>query len=768
MSRLPLLTGLGTVAICIAATPALAQLEEIVVVARKKSESVQDVPISITALSGDELRGLGIEDISDAARYAPNVSFDATAAVSGSSIASTVFIRGVGQTDFTLNSDPGVGIYIDGVYVARSVGGLLDLVDVETVEVLRGPQGTLFGKNTIGGAINISSRRPDPDGGGYVQLEAGNFSRTNARGGVDFGITEDLAVNVAGAFLNQNGYQKRLLTPDEPDLGDIDRYVMRGRALWTPTEAFEADVILDYTRGREESVAQSVLEFVPSTGAPFLPAAAGVIPGTMPALRPGFEGQFTGQDLLSGAFVTDDARDTFYTGPSRSDFDIFGASMTLTYDLGAFQIKSISAYRDVESDFARNFFSAPFIGDTVDSYEQDQFTQELQLLGELWDGRVDYVAGLFYLEEEGTNDNLVDTPIGNLGSGGSVDNESLAFFAQANTSITDKLEVTTGIRFTDETKRFDPGFRGGEQTFFSDANGLGLGLPPEVPLIVAPESLGRGDFYVNSDEKVDFTVNFAYAIAPDVLTYTSYSTGFKAGGFSQRIGPGPGIPAPPFRREDVSTVEVGVKSTVLDQSLRLNAAVFYSDYEDLQVTPIFEGIGPVTRNIGDAEIYGAELEWTYFPTAALEWSGGVGYLQNELTSITPEAAVNVDLDGSQILTLDTELPKTPDWSLNSAVSYRIPVDTDFDIVLQANWSFTSQLYNDVLNSPILERDSIHLLGANISIETGQWVFSLTGNNLTDEEYIIAGNDETAQGQFGYTQATFSRPREWWFSVRRAF
>lgn len=768
MGKSFLLAGLSAVAFAAASGPAQAQLEEIMVVARKKAESIQEVPISITALNGEALQGLGVEDISDVARFAPNVSFDGTAAVSGSSIASTVFIRGVGQTDFTLNSDPGVGIYIDGVYVARSVGGLLDLVDVASVEVLRGPQGTLFGKNTIGGAINISSRRPDPDAGGYIQFEGGNFARTNVRAGFDLGITDTLAVNVSGAFLNQDGYQQRILTPDEPELGDINRYVMRGRALWTPTEAFEADLILDYTRGREQSVAQSLLEIEPNTGAPFLPAAAGLIPGTTLALRPGFEGQFTGEDLLSGAFITDDPRETFYTGPSRSDFDIFGISLTMTYDFGPVQVKSITAYREVLSDFARNFFSAPFIGDTVDRYDQNQFSQEVQVLGELWDGRVDYVAGVFYLGEEGTNDNLVDTPIGDLGSGGSVDNDSLAFFAQANTDITDQLKLTAGIRYTDEKKRFDPGFRGGEQTFFSDANGLGLGLPPEVPLIVAPETLGLGEFYVNSDDKVDFTVNLGYSITSDILAYVSYSTGFKAGGFSQRIGPGPGVSAPQFRREDVSTVEAGFKSTLFDQSLRLNGAVFYSDYEDLQVTPIFEGIGPVTRNIGDAEIWGFELEFNYVPNDVFEWSGGIGYLQNELTSITPEAAVNLELDGSQLLTLDTQLPKTPKWSLNSAVSYRIPIDTQFDVVLRANWSFTSRMFNDVLNSPILERESLHLVGANVSVEKDDWVLSFTGNNLTDEEYIIAGNDETAQGQFGYTQGTFARPREWWFTIRRNF
>ena len=734
---------------------------------------MQDVPISITALNGDALEDLGVEDLSDAANFAPNVSFDSTAAVSGSSIASTVFIRGVGQTDFTLNSDPGVGVYIDGVYVARSVGSLLDLLDVETVEILRGPQGTLFGKNTIGGAINVTSKRPDPDGGGYIELQGGNFARTNVKAGFDLAITDTLVANVSAAYLGQDGYQDRLLQPDEEALGNINRFIARGRAIWTPTDNFEADLIIDVSRGREQSVPQTVVAFEAETGAPFLLAAAGAIPGSTPQIRPEFADRgFTGDQLLNGEFISDDPRETFYGGPSRSDFDIFGSSLTLTYDFGAAELRSISAYREVLSDFARDTLSSPFlVADTIDNYDQNQFSQEVQLLGDLADGRIDYVLGVYYLKEEGVNSNLIATSTGGLGSGGSVDNESFAVFAQSNFDITDNIGLTFGVRYTDETKRFDPGFRGGEQRFTVNDNGAAIGLTPAgstIPLIVAPETLGLGNFYENIDDSFDYTVNLNYTTDNGVLLYASYSTGFKAGGFSQRIGPGPGVPAPDFRKEEVGTAEIGFKSTLVDNTLRLNGAVFFSDYSDLQVTPIFEGIGPVTRNIGDAEIWGAELEWLYAPNDVFEWSGGVGYLHDELTSLTPEAATNVDIAGNQIITLDTELAKSPTWSVNSAFSYTVPVDDDSDFIMRANWSYTSGLFNDVLNSEALRRDDLHLLGASLTYTQSDWELSISGKNLTDEEYIIAGNDETAQGQVGYAQATFARPREWWVTLRRSF
>lgn len=739
-------------------------LEEIVVLARKRAENIQEVPISITALTAEEITARGIEDLADVARFAPNLQFDSTAAVSGSSIASTIFIRGIGQTDFTLNSDPGVGVYIDGVYIARSLGSLLDLIDVQSVEVLRGPQGTLFGKNTIGGALNITSQRPASHAAGYVELQGGNFDRRNFKARLDAPISESLTTSLSVASLNENGYQQRVLQPDAEDLGNVDRVVARGRAIWSASARFEADVIVDYTRGREESVPQSVLVIVPTTGAPFLAASAGVIPGTTPTLRPGFEGQFPGTSILDGTFISTDPRNTFYGGESRSDFDIFGASVTLNWGFGAVELKSITAYRELDSNFARDSLSSPFIvADTEDDYDQEQWSQEFQLSGAFPADRGQYIAGLYYLGEEGTNSNLVDTSIGALGSGGSVDNESAAVFAQVNLKLTDMFSATAGVRYTDETKGFSPGFRGGSQQFLSNANGLALGLPPTVPLIL------DGDYEADTD-KIDTTLVLQAHLTQDLMSYVSYSTGFKAGGFSQRIGPGPGIPAPSFRPEDVRVVELGIKWLGLDGRLRINAAAFQTDYEDVQVTPLFEGIGPVTRNAGEAKIRGGELEWAFAPDESWEFTGGVGLLDTEYTSLTPESQVNQNLDGSPVLTRDTELAKSPDVSANASLAYHWTVSGGSIVTGQVSYSYTSELFNDVLNSEELKRDDLSLLGASLSVATtnDDWFVTIRGVNLTDEEYIIAGNAERYAGNIGYTQGTYARPREWWVSIRRTF
>lgn len=740
---------------------AVGALEEIVVSARRREENVQDVPISITAYSGAQLEQLGVEDLADVARFSPNMQFDATAAVSGSSVASTIFIRGVGQTDFTLNSDPGVGVYIDGVYLARSVGSLLDLIDVQTVEVLRGPQGTLFGKNTIGGALNITSRRPAKEFGGYIEAQGGNFDRRNVKARLDAPLSSTFQTSLSVASLHEDGYQKRLLQPGTDDLGNVDRIVARARAVWTPGDVFEADIIADYSRGREQSVPQSVLVIEPATRAPFLPAAAGLI-GAGATIRPQFAGQFAGTDILNGSFITSDPRVSFYGGTSRSDFDIVGASATLSWELGAVSLKSISAYREIDSQFARDSLSSPFVvADTFDDYDQEQWSQELQASGDF--GELgNYVAGIFYLREEGTNSNLVDTSIGALGSGGSVDNESVAVFAQTNLRFTEHLGATLGARYTDEQKSFSPGFRGGSQRFTSNANGLALGLPPGVPLIL------DGDYQASSSQ-TDVTAALQLKIVADLLTYVSYSTGFKAGGFSQRIGPGPGIPAPSFRPEEVAVIELGVKWLGLQDRVRLNAAVFQTDYDDIQITPLFEGIGPVTRNAGEARIRGAELELALAPNRSFDVMGGLGWLDTEYRSLTPESQVNLHLDRTPVLTLDTELAKSPEWSANLALAGHWLVGTG-TFTASVDWSYTSEMFNDVLNSAELRRPDLSLYGAALSFVTadGRWTFGARGVNLSDEEYIVAGNAERYLDNIGYTQGTYARPREWWLSVRRQF
>ena len=743
-----------------------ATLQEVIVTARKVKENLQTVPISISAFNREQLQSYGALNIADVAKFTPNLDIDSTAAVSGSTIASTIFIRGVGQTDFTLNSDPGVGVYLDGVYLARSVGSLLDLVDTQSVQVLRGPQGTLFGMNTIGGAITVTSDPPSPDGGGHVEVQGGNFARHNVKLDLNAPISETLLTSVAVASLNEDGYQQRILEPGSPDLGNEDRVVARVRALWTPVENFSADAIVDYSRGREQSVPQSVLQIIPNTGAPFIAAAAGVIPGTTATIRPQFQGQFTGADLLNGTFITNDPGFTYYAGPSRSDFDITGVSLTLTYQMGAYELKNISSYRNLNTNFARDSLSSPFlVADTYDAYDDRQWSDELRLTYHALDSRLTYVAGLFFFRETGTDSNLVATSIGNLDSGGSVNNYSLAAYTQASLKITSKLSATAGLRYTDVKKGFDPGYDGGNQQFVSNSNGLALGLPPALPLI-------RPGDYVTKENRVDYTGALQYQWTGGLMSYVSYTTGFKSGGFNQRIGPGgSGIAAPSFNPETVGVVEVGLKWVGLDDHLRINGDVFHTNYSNVQITPLFEDAGPITANAGDGKVDGSEIEVAFLPNRHWELDAGIGLLDTRYTSLSEKAqTLDLRLDGSPALSLESRFAKSPRTSINGTATHNWDLPGNNLLSLSVNASYTSLMYNDALNSPALERPGMTLWGASLIFKSadGNWDVAAHGLNLSNKQYIIAGNSEIYVNDFGYTQATYARPREWWISLDRKF
>lgn len=743
-----------------------ATLQEVVVTARKVKENLQRVPISITTFSGAQLQAVGAQSIADLAKFTPDLDVDSTAAVSGSTIASTIFIRGVGQTDFTLNSDPGVGVYLDGVYLARSVGSLLDLVDTQSVQVLRGPQGTLFGMNTIGGAIVVTSVPPSPEASGHLEVQGGNFARHNAKLSLSAPISGTLLTSLSVATLNEDGYQQRILQPGSPDLGNEDRVVARGRALWKPVDDFSVDAIVDYSRGREQSVPQSVLQIIPNTGAPFIAAAAGVIPGTTPTIRPQYAGGFTGEDVLDGRFITNNPDMSYYGGPSRSDFDILGESLTLTYQIGAYELKNISAYRKLDTNFARDSLSSPFlIADTYDAYLDKQWSDELRLTHHALSSRLTYVAGLFFFRETGTDSNLVATSIGGLESGGSVNNYSIAGYTQATLKITSKLQATAGLRYTDVKKGFEPGYDGGNQQFVSNANGLALGLPPALPLI-------RPGDYVTKEHHVDYTGALQYQWTDGLMTYASYSTGFKSGGFNQRIGPGgSGIPSPSFDPETVGVVEVGLKWVGLENHVRINADVFHTNYSNVQITPLFEDAGPITANAGDGRVDGSEIEVALLPNRHWEFDAGIGLLDTRYTSLSEKAeTLDLRLDGSPALTLDSRFAKSPRRSFNGIATHNWDLPGNNLLSLSVNASYTSLMYNDVLNSPALDRPGMTLWGASLTFKSadGNWAFAARGVNLSNKQYIISGNSEVYVGDFGYTQATYARPREWWISIDRYF
>jgi iron complex outermembrane receptor protein len=826
------------------------RLEEIVVTARRREESLQDTPVSITAFSGEALESQHIDRLNGIGKFTPNLIFDTGATFSGANSSASVFIRGIGQVDFTLTTEPGVGIYLDGVYLSQTIGSVLDLVDIEHVEVLRGPQGTLFGRNTIGGAISVTSRKPDNSVHGDVQVTTGRYNRIDVRGSLNFPLTDTLFARFSAATFNRDGFVDAPNTPDRDDLGDVDQNIAVLALRFEPNDRFTADLTVDYS-DHDESGVPSVLvgsfdgASLALIGSLANPASPNFVPPPAPLPPPSFvdlhnilatvplgqEGCLPpspmtppfcppnivpspvfGQATFGQGDVIDIGNDKLRNSSSlglASKTETSGVGLTLAYDFEWAKLKSITSYRNMEAFTAFDLDGAAVkIGELVDDFDVDQFSQELQLSGVAFDGRLNWLAGLYYFTAQGTNlDDVEFTPVRIL-SGAKIDNDSAASFAQLTFDATDRLSLTAGLRYTDETKRFivpdtcysppkgpatlfdgtvvdcvplqtviDPKFLNeGFLTFvnfpvfpapggrfcclpISDAAGNVVGLIPGLES--GDEVLPRG---TAKRKFSDWTphVNVAFRWTDTLLTYVSYSEGFKSGGFVQRVFP-PKSEVPSFDPETAVVYELGFKWAGLGDRVRLNGALFHTDYEDLQIE-VNDGIAPVTRNAAAADIDGFELELTAIPADGWLIQAGIGYLDAEYTSLDPSENFTTDLLS---LTKDSKLVNTPDWSGNLGLQYAYHV-AGGQLITRADWSYVDDQFKDALNFEQLHQDSYSLLDAYITYVSARknWELSLFGKNLTDKEYIVSGfANGLTQGR---ATANLGRPREWGLSLQYRF
>jgi len=424
-------------------------LEEVVVTSRKREESLQDVPVAITAISGRKLEAVQANDISSVASIAPNVNFSFGGAVSGASSAAVVYIRGVGQNDFLQTLDPGVGIYVDGVYMGRSVGSVLDLVEPERVEVLRGPQGSLFGRNTIGGAISLVSKEPSDKKEGFIKALVGADNRYGFQGSLNIPFSKVFKGRVSAKYHNRDGYVDRLLAGD--DLGSDNSLGIRANLLYQPNKKFKLKFNFDYTREDETGAAEEQLN---PNGVFANLFNNNIVQDT---LCPTNGNPECFQNTVSTAPFT-----TNEIAPNFNQVDLYGGAIIGEYSFtDELNIKSITSYRNLASNFTRGSDGGPAVlFQTNNDYDQTQFSQELQLQGSY--EKVDFVGGLYFFSESGTDFNLVEAsslpfiPTFPLESGGDIDNSSFAAFGELTFHVTDKFHLTGGLRFTNETKRYDP------------------------------------------------------------------------------------------------------------------------------------------------------------------------------------------------------------------------------------------------------------------------------------------------------------------------
>ncbi|HEX5377155.1 MAG TPA: TonB-dependent receptor [Phenylobacterium sp.] len=710
-------------------------LETVVVTARKREENLQGTPISITAMGGESLKERQITSTQGLDQIAPNLIISQGQGVSGNSSAGAFFIRGVGQIDFLLNTDPGVGVYLDGVYVARSFGSLMDIVDLERVEVLRGPQGTLFGRNTIGGAISLVSKAPSNSFTAEVEGTVGSFDRHEARATFSGPISDTLSATGAVLWRERTGWVKRVT--DGSTLGDDRSVSARGALRWTPRDDVRFDLAIDYTDEKGTSAPANVVQVVETASFPSFHNGALVGPPCVPP-----PGSLSNPACFNSQWVAHDLYREQGAGPSGQKLRVFGASLNGAWELSpGLTVKSITGYRDTRAFGSRDGDHTPIlIQNTVDTYAHQQFSQEFQVLGTGLDRRLNWIVGAYYFTEQGENLNFVTFPVVAIRSGGSVDNDNTAIFGQAAFDITERLSLTAGLRWTAETKRFLP-----DQIVLSDPTHA---FPPgSVPgFRIVP--------FVRSSRSISETtpmVNLAYRWTDRLMTYATYSEGFKSGGFTQRIFPP--LPAPPaFAPEFVASYETGFKFDSADHRFRLNGAAYYTDYSDLQV-PVLVGVQPLTANAGGAEIQGLELEFDAAPTADLRINGGLGYTHARYTSL--DAAVL-----ATGVTRDKAFAQIPEWTGNLGVSYAIHPGFGGVFRPRIDLSYRSEAFMNAANTPALRQGAYTLLNASVGYESrdGRWGATLFGQNLTDETVITGGfADLTDQG---YAEASVGRPREW--------
>lgn len=756
-------------------------LEEVITTARRTTENLQDTPVSVTAVSGELLREIGAVDLRNITNVTPNMEFSYAGNGSGGGNFAQVFIRGVGQPDFIITKDPGVGIYIDGVYLARAPGSVLELLDIERIEVLRGPQGTLFGKNTIGGAVVVTTKRPSDELSGIAQVTLGSFDRLDLSGSLNVPLVPGtLALRVSAMSREQDGYYKKLYSQEDPlqfgrdvtDAGnDTNRRSGRATLLWTPSDRFEAALSADITRERQNAVEYQMVGF-PGALSPNIAAYNDLyaIPNGLPAYGP--------------QWITLEPWTTYATWPGYNNSDIWGASLNMTWTFDAFQIKSITGYRDLKVETRGDGDGTPanIVATGGVDISQHQFSEEIQFLGSAFDDRLDWVAGLWYFDETARDvqrsrqqaglfealeaaplNSLVPTvPIPNcpapclLGGAGNLNNarldnsrtgwrlmqnKSYAVFLHGVYSFTDKFSMTAGARFSREEKEFD----------YYEIRPL--------------RNIVSFDTYnltpIPTDKWDIFTPKLGFEFKPtdDVLLYIQGSTGFKAGGYNGR--PSNVTALQSFDEEELETIEAGIKSEWFGNTLRANAAVFYTEYTDIQITRLSVELGGVRleENAGSGESKGFELELTYVPVPELRLGAAVGYQDFEFT----ELRTGVQLACG----MSCKLPFAPELTANFSAAYTLSLGSNWDLDMRVDYKYSDKYYIEADNREEVAQKAYDLIDARLALKpkNGSWELFVSGSNLTDEPIIANGVYSAPNNS---AMVTYKPPRQWAAGLRVEF
>jgi iron complex outermembrane recepter protein len=809
-------------------------IQEIIVTAQKRTENVQNVPISISAFAGDALAERAVGNVSQLASLSPNVNLDSGVSFSSSTAVLAASIRGIGASDFAFNIDPAVGVYVDGVYLARSVGANQDLLDVERIEILKGPQGTLFGRNTIGGAVSIVTRDPAKEFGVRGDLTLGRFNLFQARASVDIPLAENLYSTWTMDIKTRNGYLKRLPFPsslaansrpftaypaagfDSPSTeGNEDNRTFRGKLKYNGdavrltlsgdyayTQGTAPTKLLQTTNGDPGGLFGNLYNLCIGTDVATL-TTIGLInmcnsSGTqLPSRHRNQTFAVNRLYTLAGVnvdanpnnnllpwdnrFITNDRDTSYATGNNFSKLRNWGFTGTAEFDVSDdAMVKSITSYRKSHWVSGLDGDGSPLNISTYSfNQRQRQFSQELQLVGTALDNKLNYVLGAYFFNESGF---LADYVIAGEGiyvidGPNWLKTSAYAGFGQLDYRVNDLIGFTVGARYTKESKEFEGGQQELSGLFYKLAGAPCSNLAGDIfPNAVLPngQTCRVANNYpdpnnplriypggINKEKFNNFSPKVGVQIHPtdDVMIYGSWSKGYKTGGWTTRYST-PQTFVSSFDPEKATTYELGLKSTLLDRRLQVNAALFYTNYNAIQLNYQVGG-SPTIANVGDGKIKGAELEIVAQPTKALTLNFAVGYTDAYYTALDPAVAVTSGASALQAgAVVGSTLPKTPKWKVNFSPRYEIELGNGSSVTVLGDYTFISKQTNNVERTFALNRPAVSILNASIAYRDPSKKYTVTvgGTNLTNKRYISSG---TAIPAFGAIIGSYSRPAEWY-------
>ncbi|MCX2980282.1 TonB-dependent receptor [Halieaceae bacterium IMCC14734] len=720
------------------------QLEEVIVTANRREENLQEVAISVSAFTDEFFKNTGTTNLKQLDQYTPN--FKITPVTDSRS--TSIRIRGIGSVGSNAGIDPSVGVFIDGVYQGRAGMSVADLMDIQRVEVLRGPQGTLYGKNTAAGALNIISKAPAELFEAEVELVLGNYETVEARGMVNVPLGDSgHATRLSGYYVENGGFDKNTYTGK--DINITERWGLRSRTLFSTENAGDFTFSLDYSKNTGDCCAPDIIDYVGDGSAQGLP----------------FERLVAETGVPLPDVVDPYDRELYFDTEFTNDVKVGGVALEWSKELNnEYVLTWINAYRGYESFSTLDGDFSHYAGVKYETdVELSQVSSEFRIaspVGEVFDWQIGFYYFDSQMDTEGQNgflplfgSNFANPPFpdGIWPDGGinfdtnKHETTSYATFGQANWTFAEDWKLTFGARYTYEEKS-----RKGTQISTPDPI-----FPIDAPPIAGPDTAIDED---RDADDISPSLSLSYFAAPDVMLYASASQGFKSGGFNQ-LRTAQGVPGE-FDDERSRNYELGIKSSWLERRLQVNMTAFFVDYEDFQAQG-FDGSNILVRNAGTMESKGVEFDLIYVPNSLATMGMAIGYNDATYgefpTGECTAAQLFAVTGGSPLVPADCvqdlegkSIDNAPEWTVSNFLQLSDDFgDSGMSWMARLEYNYTGELYMAQDLDESVKRDPVHMVNArvNLSGANKKWEVTLWGRNLLDEEYHVVAFDIPVTGGF---------------------